>query len=137
MTPGVTERLEGISKETLEKESQKLKDESFSFAPRRIQIPKASGGTRALSIACATDKIVQEAMRMVLEAIFEPIFLDSSHGFRPNRGSQTALKSISQKFQPVQWVIEGDLKLFDTISHQKLMSIIELKVKDRKFTKLI
>lgn len=135
MTRGVSERVEGISKETLEKESQKLKDESFSFAPRRI--PKASGGRGALSIACATDKIVQEAMRMVLEAIFEPIFLDSSHGFRPNRGSQTALKSISQKFQPVQWVIEGDLKLFDTISHQKLMSIIELKVKDRKFTKLI
>lgn len=140
MTPGVTpETLDGISKETFEKLSKNLRDESFSFAPsRRILIPKASGGTRPLSIASPLSKIVQEAMRLVLEAIFEPIFVDCSHGFRPNRGCHTALKIVSQTFQPVQWVIEGDLaKFFDSISHHKLMHIIENKIKDRKFTKLI
>lgn len=140
MTPGVTpETLDGISIETFQKISEKLRDESFQFAPsRRIQIPKASGGSRPLSIASPIDKIVQEAMRMVLEAIFEPIFDDNSHGFRPNRGCHTALRSVSRTFQPVEWVIEGDLaKFFDSISHQKLMGILETKIMDRQFTKLI
>lgn len=104
MTPGVNpETLDGISKETFEKLSKSLRDESFSFSPSRIiQIPKASGGTRPLSIASPLDKIVQEAMRMVLEAIFEPVFADCSHGFRPKRGCHTALKAVSQTFQPAQ-----------------------------------
>lgn len=140
MTPGITpETLDGISMETFVKLSRSLRDESFSFTPsRRVQIPKASGGTRPLSVASPLDKIVQEAMRLVLEAIFEPLFNDSSHGFRPNRGCHTALKRVSQNFQPVQWVIEGDLaKFFDTISHHKLMHLIENKISDRRFTKLI
>ena len=140
MTPGVSpETLDGISKDTFEKLSKRLRDESFSFsASRRIHIPKASGGTRPLSVASPLDKVVQEAMRMVLEAIFEPLFVDCSHGFRPNRGCHTALKNVSQTFQPVQWVIEGDLaKFFDSISHHKLMQILEAKITDRKFTKLI
>lgn len=140
MTPGVTpETLDGISKETFVKQSRSLRDESFSFSPsRRVQIPKASGGTRPLSVASPLDKIVQEAMRLVLEAIYEPLFDDSSHGFRPNRGCHTALKRVSQNFQPVQWVIEGDLaKLFDSISHHRLMQLIENKISDRRFTKLI
>lgn len=140
MTPGVSpETLDGISKENFEKISRSLRDESFSFAPsRRIQIPKGSGGSRPLSIASPRDKIVQEAMRLVLEAIYEPLFLDSSHGFRPKKGCHTALKKASQTFQPVQWVIEGDLaKFFDSIPHNKLMNIIEDKIVDRRFTKLI
>lgn len=140
MTPGVTpETLDGISREKLEKLAAALKSEKFAFSPsRRIQIPKASGGTRPLSIASPMDKIVQEAMRLVLEAIYEPIFADCSHGFRPNRSCHSALKRVSESFQPVQWVIEGDLaKFFDTISHQKLMKLLEDKIDDRRFTKLI
>ena len=140
MTPGTTpETLDGISREKLEDLSKLLRSEKFTFSPsRRVEIPKASGGTRPLSIASPMDKIVQEAMRLVLEAIYEPLFADSSHGFRPNRSCHTALKKVGQEFQPVQWVIEGDLaKFFDTISHQKLMLIIENKIKDRRFTKLI
>jgi len=140
MTPGVSpETLDGISREKLEKLAAELKSERFAFAPSRIiQIPKASGGTRPLSIASPMDKIVQEAMRLVLEAIYEPLFIDSSHGFRPNRSCHTALKNVSASFQPVQWVIEGDLaKFFDTISHQKLMKLLEDKIVDRRFTKLI
>lgn len=140
MTPGVTpETLDGISREKLENLAAALKSEKFAFAPsRRIQIPKASGGTRPLSIASPMDKIVQEAMRLVLEAIYEPLFADCSHGFRPNRSCHSALKRVKESFQPVQWVIEGDLaKFFDTISHQKLMKLIEDKIEDRRFTKLI
>lgn len=140
MTPGVTpETLDGISREKLENLSASLRSEKFSFtASRRIQIPKASGGKRPLSIASPMDKTVQEAMRLVLEAIYEPLFLDNSHGFRPNRSCHTALQKVSQTFQPAQWVIEGDLaKFFDTISHQKLMQLIENKISDRRFTKLI
>lgn len=104
MTPGVTpETLDGISKEKILDLSKSLKDESFKFSPsRRVLIPKASGGTRPLSIASPKDKIVQEAMRMVLEAIYEPLFKDCSHGFRTGKGCHTALKDVSQKFQPVQ-----------------------------------
>jgi retron-type reverse transcriptase len=104
MTPGVSpETLDGISKEKLEKLSASLRSEKFTFSPsRRIQIPKASGGTRPLSIASPMDKIVQEAMRLILEAIYDPLFLDCSHGFRPNRSCHTALKKVSQEFQPAQ-----------------------------------
>ena len=140
MTPGVTpETLDGISKEKIENLSLSLQSEKFSFAPsRRIQIPKVSGGTRPLSIASPMDKIVQEAMRLVLEAIYEPLFKDCSHGFRANKSCHTALRQVSEEFQPAQWVIEGDLtKFFDSRSHHKLMQLIESKISDRRFTKLI
>jgi len=140
MRPGVTSVTpDDISRENLEKLAADLKSEKFAFSPSRwIQIPKDSGGTRPFSIASPTDKIVQEAIRLVLVAIYEPLFADCSHGFRPNRGCHTALKKVKEEFQPVQWVIEGDLaKFFDTISHQKLMKLIEMKVEDRRFTKLI
>lgn len=140
MTPGVTpETLYGISREKLEILAAALKSEKFAFSPsRRIQRPKDSGETRPLSIASPMDKIVQEAMKLVLEAIYEPLFADCSHGFRLNTSCHTALKKVSEGFQPVQWVIQGDLaKFFYSISHQKLMKLIEDKIEDRKFTKLI
>jgi retron-type reverse transcriptase len=101
MTPGVNpETLDGMSNEVLQEIAQKLKNESFQFSPgRRVQIPKHSGGTRPLTIAPPRDKIVQEAIRMILEAIFEPTFFDSSHGFRPSRSCHTALKAIRENFQ--------------------------------------
>lgn len=104
MTPGVTpETLDGISKSRIESLSQSLKDESFAFSPvRRVKIPKASGGTRPLSVASPMDKIVQEAMRLVLESIYEPLFKDCSHGFRPNKGCHTALQQASRELQPAQ-----------------------------------
>ena len=73
------------------------KEEEFQFKPaRRVHIPKSNGSTRPLAIASPKDKIVQEAMRMILEAIFEPSFSDLSHGVRPNRSCHSAMKSISQ-----------------------------------------
>ncbi|CAG8976715.1 hypothetical protein HYALB_00008477 [Hymenoscyphus albidus] len=103
MTPGVNpETLDGMSSIVIETMVDKLKSESFEFQPgRRVQIPKASGGTRPLTVAPPRDKLVQEAMRMVLEAVYEPIFSDNSHGFRPSRSCHTALKMVKQQFQPV------------------------------------
>lgn len=101
MTPGVSpETLDGISDEALEEISKKLKDESFQFrTARRVQIPKANGKTRPITIAPPRDKIVQEGIRLILNSVYEPLFLDESHGFRPERGCHSALRHINQKFQ--------------------------------------
>ena len=117
-----------------------MKDESFTFKPgRRVQIPKAdSPKTRPLTIAPPRDKIVQEVMRMILEAIFEPIFSNNSHGFRPNRSSHTALKQVKTQFGAVTNIIEGDIsKCFDSFEHKVLISLIERKVSDTRFIQLI
>lgn len=140
MTPGILpETLDGISHETLLEISEKLKNESFTFKPsRRVQIPKASGGLRPLTIASPRDKIVQEAIRVILEAIFEPLFMENSHGFRSNHSCHTALKEVRINFPSVAWVIEGDIqKCFDSIDHKLLMNLIESKILDRRFTNLI
>nr|YP_009574382.1 hypothetical protein [Arthrobotrys musiformis]QBM31499.1 hypothetical protein [Arthrobotrys musiformis]QBM31649.1 hypothetical protein [Arthrobotrys musiformis] len=140
MTSGIlTETLDGISEEVLQTISSKLKDESFRFSTsKRIEIPKPNGGTKPLTIAPPRDKIVQEALRLILEAIYEPLFLDCSHGFRPNRGCHTALKKVSFDFQTSQWIIEGDIsKCFDKINHQKLMEILNNKIEDKRFINII
>jgi group II intron reverse transcriptase/maturase len=140
MTQGVVpETLDGINLEWFIEISKQLSTEQFNFKPsRRINIPKASGGKRPLSIAPPRDKIVQEGIKMILEAIYEPIFLDCSHGFRPHRSCHSALKDFRTNFQLTQWIIEGDIsKCFDSIDHHKLMTLIETKITDRKFTRLI
>lgn len=140
MTPGVNpETLDGMSSEVLLDIARKLRSEKFDFHPgRRVQIPKKSGGTRPLTVAPSRDKLVQEAMRMVLEAVYEPLFSGHSHGFRPLKSCHTALKEVKEQFQPSVWVIEGDIsKCFDSIDHHKLMELIEDKISDRKFTRLI
>jgi retron-type reverse transcriptase len=77
----------------------KLKDNSFRFsAGRRVEIPKPNGKKRPLTIAPPRDKLVQEVMRLILEAIFEPTFSPNSHGFRPGKSCHSALKSILQEF---------------------------------------
>jgi group II intron reverse transcriptase/maturase len=105
---------------------------------RRINLPKASGGTRPLSFGTPRDKIILEAMRMILESIYEPNFSDNSHGFRPLRSCHSALKAFYTKFHYSQWLIEGDIsKCFDSIEHNKLMILIERKISDRRFTHYI
>lgn len=141
MTPGIVPTtLDGMSLEEFIKLSELLKSELFSFSPaRRVQNPKMEQrGTRPLSIAPPRDKIIQEAMRIILEAIFEPTFFENSHGYRPNKSCHTAWQHIYRDFKSVSWIIEGDIKkCFDTIDHTKLMEIIENKIQDRQFTKLI
>lgn len=103
MTPGINpETLDGCSHMVLETFVEKIKSEAFEFQPgRRVQIPKASGGSRPLTIASPRDKLVQEAMRMILETVYEPTFSDNSHGFRPQRSCHSALKTVKSQFQAV------------------------------------
>lgn len=100
MSPGIIPTtLYGMSEESIVKIIDSLKDGTFKFQPgRRIYIPKANGDQRTLTLAPPRDKLVQECIRMILEAIYEPTFYENSHGFRPNRSCHTALRSARQKF---------------------------------------
>jgi len=137
MSPGITPvTLDGINENWFNETSQLLKSGKFEFKPsRRINIPNTDGKIRPLSIGTTRDKIVQEAIRIILEAIFEINFSDNSHGFRPTRSCHTALKQLFNKFKYTQWLIEGDIsKCFDSIDHKLLMDLIERKISDRRFT---
>ena len=140
MTPGISPRtLDGMSSEVIDKIITQLRSESYSFSPgRRIQIDKASGGKRPLTIGDPQEKLVQEVLRLVLEAIYEPIFVDNSFGFRPKKGCHTALRYVFTKFKGCAWWIEGDIKgCFDNIPHDKLMATLSTKIKDQRFLQLI
>lgn len=105
MTPGISpETLDGMSNEVIQNIIAQLKSEAFTFSPgRRILIDKANGGKRPLTIGSPRDKLVQEVMRMVLEAIYDPLFKDTSHGFRPKRGCHSALRQIFVTFKGCTW----------------------------------
>ena len=91
-----------------------------------------------MGIPTFTDKLVQEVLRMILEAVYEPIFFKYSHGFRPNKSCHTALKDIKHLFPGTRWFIEGDIKgCFDNINHHILVDIINSKIKDASFIQLI
>lgn len=131
--------LDEFSIRTIKNIIEKMKSESFSFrGARRVLIPKANGKTRALSVAPPTDKVVQEVMRMILEAIFEPTFSSNSHGFRSGRSCHTALKQIRKNWSGVTWIIEGDIKgCFDNINHEKLIRELAKRITDERFINLV
>jgi retron-type reverse transcriptase len=112
LTPGTdNDTVDGMSMKRIRTIIEALRYERFRFHPaRRVRIEKKSGGTRPLGIPNFTDKLVQEVIRMLLEAYYEPRFRHSSHGFRPERGCHTALTDIKQKFRGSSWFIEGDIR---------------------------
>jgi len=139
-TKGVnSDTADGFSERRVEKLIQSLEDGSYTPLPvRRTYIPKKNGSLRPLGIPTFTDKLVQEALRMILEAVYEPIFLPSSHGFRPNRSCHTALKDIKHGYPGTRWFVEGDIKgFFDNIDHQVLVQLISVKVKDSRIVQLL
>jgi group II intron reverse transcriptase/maturase len=140
LTPGTeNDTVDGMSLERIRNIIQKLRHEQFRFRPsRRIQIPKKSGGSRPLSIPNFAEKLVQEVLRAILEAYYDPRFLDCSHGFRPELGCHTALAYIKRKFKGMSWFIEGDIRgCFDNISHDALMNILSEDIQDGRLLNLI
>lgn len=139
-TKGVTDdTADGFSEIYIENIIEALKNERYQPKPvRRTYIKKSNGKMRPLGLPVFTDKLIQEAIRMILEAIYEPIFSDYSHGFRQKRSCHTALAQIKKEFTGARWFIEGDIKgCFDNINHAILVEIINQKIKDARFLKLI
>ena len=141
-TKGVNEdTADGFSEAKIDSIIKALADETYQPMPvRRTYIQKKNNRKklRPLGIPTFTDKLVQEVLRMILEAVYEPIFLDVSHGFRPKRSCHTALKQLRREFNGTRWFVEGDIKgCFDNINHADLVGLLHNKIKDARITKLI
>ena len=140
MTPGTDGKtIDEMSLERIERLIVSLKDESYQPHPaRRVYIPKKNGKKRPLGIPSFEDKLVQEVVRLLLEAIYEGHFEGTSHGFRPHRSCHTGLGMIQKSFAGAKWFIEGDIKgFFDNIDHNVLISILRERISDERFLRLI
>lgn len=140
MTPGTDGKtIDEMSLERIGRLIVSLKDESYQPHPaRRVYIPKKNGKKRPLGIPSFEDKLVQEVVRLLLEAIYEGHFEGTSHGFRPHRSCHTALGMIQKSFAGAKWFIEGDIKgFFDNIDHNVLISILRERISDERFLRLI
>lgn len=105
---------------------------------RRVNIPKPKGGQRPLGIPEFRDQLVQEVLRTLLECVYEPRFIESSHGFRPQRSQHTCLRQIRRDFEGTKWMIEGDIsKCFDTIDHNIVRKCLSRTIDDERFVSLI
>ncbi len=140
-TPGVDSKdtVDGMSLERINSIIEKLEKGIYKWKPvRRTFIDKKNSiKKRPLGIPGWTDKMLEEVIKMVLEAYYEPQFRESSHGFRPRRGVHTALEQIL-KWKGTTWFIEGDIKgCFDNISQEKLLSIIGQNISDERLLKLL
>ncbi len=142
--PGIDEvtvsKFQERGSENLQNLQKELKKRTYRPQPlRRVEIPKANGKMRLLGIPCLRDKIVQEAMRMALEPIFEVEFHEHSFGFRPHRSAHHAiLRCRMVMLHNFSWVIEGDVKAcFDEISHKAILGSVREKVMDNKFLDLL
>jgi group II intron reverse transcriptase/maturase len=140
LTPGTDENmLDGFSIERVKRLAAAVREGKYRPKPvRRTYIPKPNGKKRALGIPSSDDKLAQEAMRILLESVYEPIFSDHSHGFRPGRSCHTALAQVKTGWNGTKWIIDVDVKgFFDNIDHQVLMGCLERKIGDKRLLKLI
>ena len=141
LTPGVDadDTVDAMSLKKIDKLIAELDTGSYQWKPtRRVNIPKKNGKLRPISVASWSDKLLQEALRMVLSAYYEPQFSTSSHGFRPGRGCHTALQHILNTWKGTKWFIEIDVRsCFDEINRKLLLEILSRKIKDDRLMKLL
>jgi retron-type reverse transcriptase len=140
MTPGASEETaDGMSEEKIEQIIEAMRRERYRFSPaRRTYIPKKNGKLRPLGMPTWSDKLVGEAVRLLLEAIYEPQFSDSSHGFRKFRGCHTALREINNTWTGTTWFVEGDISdCFGSLDHEILLGILAEKIHDNRFLRLV
>ncbi len=137
-----SKKTDGLNIEKLRKLIAKIKTERYSPSPvNRIYASKKNRGTGFSKVPNFNDRLVQEVIRQILGAIYEPNFHENSHGFRPNKGPQTALYQIKQTCRGADWVIKGKIRGFfddfDNIRHQKLLDILGEKIDDGRLINLI
>ena len=139
MTPGSDgQTVDGMGMERINNIIAQLKASSYKPTPvRRKYVEKANGDLRPIGIPSSDDKLLQTVVRLILEAIYEPLFSDASHGFRPNRSCHTALAEV-KKMTGVRWWIEADVRgFFDNLSHDVLLKILGKRITDNRFLHLI
>ncbi len=132
--------IDGMGDERIDRIIQSLKDHSYQPKPARREYiaKKNSSKKRPLGIQSGDDKLVQEAVKMILESIYEPVFSNKSHGFRPNRSCQTALMQIQNTFTGTNWFVEGDIHAcFDSFDHHIIVSLLRKRIDDEAFIQLI
>lgn len=140
MTRGATsETVDGMSMAKIGAIIEAVRQERYRWTPaRRTYIPKKNGKLRPLGMPSWSDKLLQEVIRTILEAYYEPQFSERSHGFRPNRGCHTALREIVDRGTGTKWFIEGDIcACFDKIDHSIVLEILGEKIHDNRFLRLI
>jgi group II intron reverse transcriptase/maturase len=140
MTPGAHgETADGMSGEKIDQIIELMRFERYRFAPvRRTYIPKKNGQLRPLGLPSWPDKLIGEVVRLLLEAIYEPVFSGYSHGFRKGRGCHTALRDIRDTWTGTVWFIEADISdCFTRLDHEVLLGILGEKIRDNRFLRLI
>jgi group II intron reverse transcriptase/maturase len=140
VTPGIgNETLDEMSEQRIDKIIEKIRTETYRWKPvRRTYIPKKQGGKRPLGIPSGNDKLLQTAMKILIETYYEPRFSNRSHGFRPERGCHTALQQLSTSHRNTSWFIEGDIKgCLDNIDQQIMFAILAENIHDGRFLRLV
>ncbi len=140
MTPGATrETVDGMSQGRIGRIIDAVRHERYRFSPaRRVYIPKKNGKLRPLGLPTWSDKLLGEVVCLLLDAYYEPVFSDRSHGFRPGRGCHTALREVANTWTGTTWFVEGDVAdCFGSLDHEIMIRILAEKIHDNRFLRLM